>query len=341
MSGTAIVRRVDHVSVLVSDPQPLFSTLTSTLGLPVGWPVGRFVGFVGGGVVLGNVTLEIIRFAPGRRSRVPLDQGEIAVALEPIATDEAVKELDRRGIPHAPAIPYSGRAEETPTSEQVGWSAGSGPLWTVTLLGGFFGDADLGRSYSRPGSRSRAVAAMARAASSASARIGRADALLAASLPSHSWAFLCDYHRLDLGEARRASQALLDETGGGPLGVEGLREIVIEASEPDAELRRWEALLAPRQADADGRFEFYSGPALRIVPGQSDHQALVLSVRSLATAEAFLGERDLLAGSSASGLTLDPSRVGGLDLRLIEAQSHGGPEKTSRSLPDARPPDHQ
>src|SRR4051794_17303889 len=171
---TEPIRRIDHVSVLVADPQPLFSVLTTTLGLPVAWPIGQFVGFTGAGVGVGNVPLEIIRFAPSRRSRIPLDRGELAVALEPIPTPAAVAELDRRGIPHAPPVPYAGGADDTPASTYAGWSPGAGPLWTVTLLGGFFGDERLARSYSRPGSHSRAAGAATRAVSRATARLGLA-----------------------------------------------------------------------------------------------------------------------------------------------------------------------
>jgi hypothetical protein len=318
---TEPIRRIDHVSVLVADPQPLFSVLTTTLGLPVAWPIGQFVGFTGAGVGVGNVPLEIIRFAPRRRSRIPLDRGELAVALEPIPTPAAVAELDRRGIPHAPPVPYAGRADDTPASTYAGWSPGAGPLWTVTLLGGFFGDERLARSYSRLGSHSRAAGAATRAVSRATARLGLADAMLAASLPRRSWAFMCEYHRLDLAEARRVNRALLDETGGGPLGVVGLAEVVIEARDRDTELQRWEALLAPRRPNRDGRFELGHGPAIRVASGARDHQGLVFEVRSLEAAEAFARERGMLAREQGGVLEIEREQLGGLDLRLTEGDT--------------------
>jgi hypothetical protein len=157
--------------------------------------------------------------------------------------------------------------------------------------------------------------------SRATARLGLADAMLAASLPRRSWAFMCEYHRLDLAEPRRVNRAMLDETGGGSLGVVGLAEVVIEARDRDAELQRWEALFAPRRPNRDGRFELADGPAIRVAAGARDHQRLVFEVRSLEAAEAYARDRRMLAREQDGVLKIEREQVGGLDLRLTEGET--------------------
>jgi hypothetical protein len=105
-ASSSIVRRVDHLPVFVSDPRPLFRALTERLGLPVLVPVARWTGLESGLVGFGSVYLEVVRIAPGRRLPVPLDQGAIAVALEPEPVELAVAGLARRSIPHGPPVPY-------------------------------------------------------------------------------------------------------------------------------------------------------------------------------------------------------------------------------------------
>ena len=118
-SHVRVVRRVDHVPVYVSDPHILFNVLTERLGLPAGMPVTRLPGFQSGVVVLGNVGLEVIRPAPGRRVGVPLDQGSFGIALEPEPLEAAVAELDRRSIPHLPPFPTRRRHRRADCSPSI------------------------------------------------------------------------------------------------------------------------------------------------------------------------------------------------------------------------------
>lgn len=46
-------------------------------------------------------------------------------------------------------------------------------------------------------------------------------------------------------------------------------------------------------------------------------EALVIRVASLERAKAFLREKQLLGGNAAGQVTIEPSKIGGLDLRLV------------------------
>jgi hypothetical protein len=70
-----VVRRVDLIAALVSDPHPLFQALTQTLSLPAMWEPFDALGWSSGGVSLGSIALETFTPAKGREVAVPLDCG--------------------------------------------------------------------------------------------------------------------------------------------------------------------------------------------------------------------------------------------------------------------------
>src|SRR5687768_6352909 len=96
----SIVRRVDHVNIVVPRPRALFDVLTRRLELPVERPWARFPAFESGQAMLG-IGHEPITSAPGRRTSVPSDAGLFAIAFEPAPLAQARPELARRGIPHS------------------------------------------------------------------------------------------------------------------------------------------------------------------------------------------------------------------------------------------------
>jgi hypothetical protein len=127
----AIVAKVDHVIVPLDAPEPAFRFLTETLGLPVAWPFTHYGAFASGGVVLGGINLEVLQtseaypfFTAARPARV---QG---IVFEPMPIDAAfLAELDRRGIPHSPPMPFRGSGHGT-----------SGLLWTNVYFPDFLDD---------------------------------------------------------------------------------------------------------------------------------------------------------------------------------------------------------
>lgn len=331
MSGEPI-RRVDHLSVAVSKPDEVFAVLTGGLGLPALWAPAPFAGFVSGGVALGNVFLETIRWAPGRRSRLRHDAGAICVAFEPTDVARVGRQLDRRGVPHSAPFPYSGSPARTPSSPLLPWAPGHGPLWTTMNLGGLMGDEVFARRFAREARTPRATRALSRGLAAIATRIlPVGDALMARVLPPTAWAFLCEWHRVDIARSRAISRELLAEASGGALGVTGVREVVLGVVDLSRERRRWDALLAPLRADEECRWTFDEGPAIRAEQSASGPwQRLVLDVASLERARIALGSLGLLDGETADEVRVDTRLLAGLDIRMREA-AVGEPARDLRS----------
>jgi hypothetical protein len=127
--------------------------------------------------------------------------------------------------------------------------------------------------------------------------------------------FLREYSPDYLNPAIRRKQfkGRLALTGGGPLGVESIREIVIGSAAFEADLEMWRKLLTPSAPAGTTVFQPTLGPPVRIVKDVRDRiQSVVLKVRSLDQARSFLQQQKMLG----SGMTLLPSRIGGLTIRL-------------------------
>ena len=50
-----IVRQIDHMLIVSSEAEELFSLLSDTFQLPVAWPMSDYGGFASGGVAVGGV----------------------------------------------------------------------------------------------------------------------------------------------------------------------------------------------------------------------------------------------------------------------------------------------
>jgi catechol 2,3-dioxygenase-like lactoylglutathione lyase family enzyme len=133
--------------------------------------------------------------------------------------------------------------------------------------------------------------------------------------------FLSEYSPtyVNVDERRARLRAQLLKSGGGPLGVVEVKEVVIAVVDLEAARRLWQKLLDPTPSGTSNTWQIGRGPAVRLVPA-NDHriQALTIRVASLARARAFLRDRQLLGADEAGQVTIDPSRVGGLDLRLVD-----------------------
>ena len=78
-------------------------------------------------------------------------------------------------------------------------------------------------------------------------------------------------------------------------------------------------LLAPYKEGADGFLPIGNGPAVRLVrAAKNEMQGFVIAVTSLRKAEVFLRDRMLLGTVSDDEVTIDSSKVEGLDIRLVE-----------------------
>jgi hypothetical protein len=90
--------------IRTDDPAALFAFFTDALGLPIAWPLADRSGVVSGGVGFGNVNIEAIRF-PGQ-SNEPAATQLVGLALQPVSLDQALAELDRRGIKYGAPRPF-------------------------------------------------------------------------------------------------------------------------------------------------------------------------------------------------------------------------------------------
>jgi hypothetical protein len=104
---------------------------------------------------------------------------------------------------------------------------------------------------------------------------------------------ICDYH-FDTSTGLAAAAAELNRRQGAPLGVLGVKKIVIETSHWSDARARWRKLLAPAAAVESDTFRFKSGPAIQLVSGKRDGiRAITLEVSSLARAKVFLTDKSI------------------------------------------------
>jgi hypothetical protein len=131
-------------------------------------------------------------------------------------------------------------------------------------------------------------------------------------------AFLREVSGGDLGEIRARVQRELQDHGGGPLGIESAMELVVGVRDIAAGQRDLGILLGPPQAGREFVWQLGSGPAVRLVATQEDHLLLRVKVKSLERAHAFLSREKLLGLDTGHELSVERSRVGAADIRLVE-----------------------
>jgi hypothetical protein len=133
--------------------------------------------------------------------------------------------------------------------------------------------------------------------------------------------FVSDYDPtyVDVASRRARLSDELTASRGGPLGVESMREIVVGSSDVATMRPRWQRLLDPARPTRDGAWQVGTGPAIRIVRAKENRvEALVVRVKSLARAKAFLHTHGLLARGPSAEVMLDPSKVFGINMRLVQ-----------------------
>lgn len=318
---SAVVRQVDHLLIRVEDPRPPLSLLAGTLRLPVHWEVERLGALESGGIAVGNANLELIRFGRRRTSESRSGAARLfGIALEPPPLAAALPELSRRGIPHSPPVPFAGTSPSLESYMDGGARYRRNPLWTNVFLGGFLGDTKLARAFSRRllGRDSRLTSALGRFAGTvlSSSLSERLPSSLA--VPSGHLVFLVDYPA-GVDRMRAAGRVALSACGGGVLGVEGVKEVIVGATDLPAEEERWKRLFDPTPLAADGTWQLGTGPAIRLVADREDRlQALVLKVTSLEKAKAFLRQRGMLGTVSPGEVAIEPREIHALDVRLVE-----------------------
>jgi hypothetical protein len=133
--------------------------------------------------------------------------------------------------------------------------------------------------------------------------------------------FLSEYSPtyVDVRQRQDRLRRELLASGGGPLGLKAVKEVVIGVRDLEAAIKLWGSLLEPRRPSAKGLWEVGGGPAIRVVRADEDKlQGVVISVVSLRQAKAFLQGKGLLGSVSRKEVTIDPSKIQGVNIRLVE-----------------------
>jgi hypothetical protein len=111
--------------------------------------------------------------------------------------------------------------------------------------------------------------------------------------------FLSEYSPayVNVDERRERLRRQLVASGGGPLGVVDVKEVMIGAVDLEMARRLWQRLLDPTPSATSNSWQIGNGPAIR--------------------AKAFLRDKQMLGAESEGQVAIDPSQIGGLDLRLV------------------------
>jgi hypothetical protein len=143
-----------------------------------------------------------------------------------------------------------------------------------------------------------------------------------ADRPAHATihVFLSEYNPAYVDAVARRDR-LRDELAakrGGPLGLVRVQQVIIGTTDLKKANRTWEKLVAPSPAAGVDLWQIGDGPAVRLVQAERDIlQGLVLAVAALPGARNFLEERGLLGATSETELSIAPSKVHGLSIRII------------------------
>lgn len=299
MAPSSITKRVDHIMIRVTNSayDQLFSLLTEILELPITWAINDYIpSFKTGGVFAGNISMEI--FQSGSRqtlsSPAPSQAQLYGIAFEPFSLLQSLRALDSRAIPHTPLIPVPPNEPGT-----------MGKMWTLLYM------TNLLECYP-----SQNV--------SSTETVNNRDADLTPLFDQvypHGMIFFCEYNAAfyDTTQGRLKRQAELHAHLGGPLGLEGVQEIIVGAKDFETAQQNWQQLFAPIAPLHPGLWQIGDGPAIRLVPHIQDGLLrLIWKVASLERARAFLNKQGMLGISTEQQLSLAPIKMFGLDIRLVE-----------------------
>jgi hypothetical protein len=258
------ITKVDHFYAQSPRAQQLYEFLHGELQLPVVWPFSDYGHFASGGLSLGNVVFEVVKWTgtSGDASGNAALQG---VAFESAGSASSTAAwLDEQPIGHTPLDPFTMMVDG---SEQVFW---------VTF------------GLEVP--------------------------------PNNATIFVCDYKDRELvGQSQQTASQELMRSGGGPLGILALREIVLAVTDLQQASSSWIDLLGSERLVSPGRFQFSEGPAVRFTESSNEgFRKIVLEVGSLPEARAYLESKGILGAVTDDGLTILPEAIQGLTISLMQ-----------------------
>lgn len=292
-----IVKRVDHLVVRVHSPEPLLSTLTQQLLLPTAWPLTTNPFFSSAGVHLGNLNLELMQISQQSR---PARLYGIGFELQPY--DISLPELKARGIPHTPPAPFF-------ILDDQGWQV---TAWNNVYLGGLLDDNHAGRMFFSFSQR-------------ASPNTWEKTSLPRPFIRRYGLPFVYDtvyrngmVFAVEYNPSWRAAN-ITEEANHAGLEVQRVFEVTIGVQQYERAYYCWKALLEPYPEIRKGIWKLPGGPNLRLVQRPANGlRRMVWQVASLNRAAQFLFKRGMLGKERDGMLTIDPAKVMGLDIRLVQ-----------------------
>ncbi|MGZ3752393.1 MAG: hypothetical protein ACXVIY_11060 [Mucilaginibacter sp.] len=130
--------------------------------------------------------------------------------------------------------------------------------------------------------------------------------------------FVCDYaDRPFIDGFAKKADSLFKVNSGGPLGITGLRTIVIGTADVTKQAALWEKIPAIKKVN-DHLFSFSDGPNIELVrDSQECLKEIVVKVRSKKKAKDFLAQQQLLKKGDGR-LMIAPDKLHGLAVILVE-----------------------
>ncbi|MBL0211675.1 MAG: hypothetical protein IPQ13_12320 [Holophagaceae bacterium] len=113
-------------------------------------------------------------------------------------------------------------------------------------------------------------------------------------------------------------------SGGGSLGLVGVQEIQVGARDVDEASPAWDRFLRDIPKLDSAAWRLADELSLRLVPwGKDEIASLVLRVKSVEQAMAFLADAGIPALETLDGVALDPSVTQGLHFQLLDSEAPG------------------
>jgi hypothetical protein len=149
--------------------------------------------------------------------------------------------------------------------------------------------------------------------------VGWSNLGLPGLLPAEANLFICDYkNREGILNNRKKGSDSLQLIQGGPLGIIGLKEIVISSSDLEKHAKELSKLPGIRK-DNHHLFSFEAGPSIRLEKStKSGINKIIIQVKSLGNAKKFLRAQQLLGKVEARSIYLNDLHIDGLQVELVE-----------------------
>ena len=133
--------------------------------------------------------------------------------------------------------------------------------------------------------------------------------------------FLSEYNPAYVNVAERSARLRrqLAASGGGPLGIIEVKEVVIGAVDVATARQHWQKLLDPTAPSAPDTWQIGGGPAVRLVPASDNRvRTVVIRVASLEQATTFLRDKQLLGTDADGRQTIRLAKGGDLNFSLVD-----------------------